>query len=131
MEVGEREAAPGRAECAEPGDAVDRIEEGAGQGEGVEDFRTGRKFFKVDGAEGDTGRTEGLGDGGEGVAGAAQDGYAVLLTIDAGLLDPVGVALDEGDDFFNLGRIGFVVGLIRRCCVARKLWAEVNVKFEV
>ena len=78
VQVGEREAAPGSAENTEPGDAVEGIEEGAGEGERVEDFGAGGELFKIDGAEGNFGFAQGLGDGGEGVAGAAEDGDAVV-----------------------------------------------------
>jgi len=72
VKVGEGEAAPRGAKCAEPGDAVDGIEEGAGQSEGVEDFRAGRELFEVDGTEGDLCCAESLGDRGKSVAGAAR-----------------------------------------------------------
>ena len=49
------------------------------EGESVEDFRAGGELFEVDGAEGDVGCAEGLGDGGESVAGAAEDGDAVVF----------------------------------------------------
>ena len=113
MEVCEREAAPGGAEDAEPGDAVEGVEQGAGEGESVEDFGAGGEFFEVDGAEGDLRFAEGLGDGSEGVAGAAEDGDAVGFAGGAGEIEPVLVAADEGDDFFSLDLTGgfFTVGI--------------------
>ena len=53
VEVAEREAAPWGAKDAEPGDAVERIEDGAGKSECVENFGTRGELFEVDGAEGD------------------------------------------------------------------------------
>ena len=52
-EVGEGEAAPRGVQDGEPGCAVGGVEEGAGEGEGVEDFGALVEVFDVEGAEGD------------------------------------------------------------------------------
>ena len=121
MEVVESEAAPGGAEDAEPGDAVLGIEQSAGQGEGVEDFGAGSEFFQIDGAEWNFRVVEGLGDGGEGVAGAAEDGDAVLflssaLTGQTALLNAARMAANQIDNFVCLeGKRGWFTAVGVRC----------------
>jgi hypothetical protein len=130
MEVIKGETAPGGTQGAEPGYSVERIEDGLGEGQRVEDFRAGRKLFEVDGAEGDCDFAEGMGDGGECVAGAAEDGDAIVLSLCTGCVHAVHVAADEGDDFLDLGcagSIGFVVGFGTSRFSTRELRGEVNV----
>ena len=133
MQVGERESAPGRAENAEPGDAVEGIEHGAGESERVENFRARGQLFKIDGAEGDAGLAEGQSDGSQGVAGAAENGDAVLGSRRVGLFDSFGMAADELHDLVDLG--GFevfalldLVGII--CCETFGLRLKLEMKLE-
>ena len=64
---------------AQPGHAVERIEDGARKGKGIEDFCACGKSFKIDGAEGDRRFAQSLGDGRKCAAGAAEDCDAVFL----------------------------------------------------
>ncbi len=87
VQVVEREAAPRRAQNAQPGHAVLGIEQSASQRECVEHFGARRKLFQFDGAEGNSGLAQRLGDRHKMLSGAAQDGDAVFFSAGAGLLD--------------------------------------------
>jgi hypothetical protein len=79
-----------------------RIEEGAGESQGIKDFWTGGELLQVEGAEGDGRFAEGPGDGSERATGSAEDGDTVLFAAGAGLLDAGHVALDKGGDLLSL-----------------------------
>ncbi len=74
VEVDEGEAAPGRAQEGQPGGAVGGVEEGAGEGDEVEDLLALGEGFDLDGAVGDGGSLEGGDDLGEVDAVANEDG---------------------------------------------------------
>ena len=108
VEIAERKATPRGAKGTEPGNTVEWIEEGAGEGEGVQNFRANGELFEIDGAEGNLGCAEGQGNGSEGVAGAAEDGDAeflvcIELSLFVALPDALPIAFDQSDDFVDLG----------------------------
>ena len=98
--------APRGAQHAQPREPVVGIEQGAGQGQGVEDFRAGSELLQIEGAEGDLRFAEGLGDGSEALAGAGEDGDAILFAALASLRDAAHVALNQGDDLLSLRGVG-------------------------
>jgi len=108
MKVGEGESAPGSAQDAEPGGAIDGVEQGASEGDGVEDLGTLAEGDEVEGAVGDGGGVEGGGDGLEGFFGLGEDGDAEFagegLSLEGLGVLPVG--LNEVDDAVELGGAG-------------------------
>ena len=102
MQIVEREAAPGSAKKAQPGNAVVGIEQGAGQGERVEDFGAGCEFFEIDGTEGNLSLAQGLGDRDERFAGAGENSDAVFFFVCLRFINAAHLIADQVNDFVDL-----------------------------
>ncbi len=117
VQVGQREAAPGRAQQRQPMHAVGQVVQGVGEGEQVLDGLALGQRFDFDGLKGQRlwPRAQGLHQGLEVGAGAHQHGDAAGRVVGAGLLD-------EGQHLlrFALGTAG---GLVAQQRVGIVVWA--------
>jgi hypothetical protein len=95
VEIGEGEAAPGRAQDAEPCDVVHGVEQGADQRHEIEEFLTLGQGFDFNGAEGDAAAAQKRRDVGEVAAIAYEDGDAVLGIVLASLIDSMLMRVDD------------------------------------
>jgi hypothetical protein len=103
VQVVKRKPAPGSAQNAQPGHAVLGIEQGAGQGERVEDFGAGSELFEIDGAEGNLSFAQGLRDGSERICGCGPGRRCGIFFRPAlwplGLLDAISDGCGSGQRF--------------------------------
>ena len=98
VEVGESEAAPGRAQNGEPGDAVHGMQEGAGEREQIAELLAGGEGIDFNGAEGDAAIAEQRDQLMEVRAIADEHGDAVFGAGCAGLFDAGEMSLDDVKD---------------------------------
>ena len=109
VQIGERKAAPRRAQNAQPRHAVFAIEQRSGQRQSVDDLGAILQGLQFDGAEGNFRFTERLRNGHKRFARAAKYGDAVFrfllvgafpLIFRASGVDVRLMAADQSDDFF-------------------------------
>ena len=81
MQIGQREAAPRRAQHAQPSHAILWVEQSASQRERVDDLWPVFQILQIDGAEGNVRFVQRLGDGRKSFARAAQNGDAIALVL--------------------------------------------------
>jgi hypothetical protein len=113
VQIGEGEAAPGRAQDGEPRDPIHGMEQGAGEGEEIAELLTLGEALDFDGAEGDAALAQERDEFEEVGAGAHEDGDAVLAMLGAGALDRWEIALEDLED-----AAGFLAAGVETFCAS-------------